>query len=346
MPRIHVTVHEVAAHAGVSIATVSRVLNEPWRVVEETRERVNASIRALGYSPNLRARLLAKGDSGTICFLLCNRPFIHSVHARILQGATVEADDEQVQVVYAHCAYSPEAGPSEIELPRILAAHGLIDGVIAAGTNYPVLPAMLDELELPCVVYGTNLVSGGDFVSNAVYVEDEQGGYLAASHLLELGHTQVRFIGDTAMPWYARRYSGFARAFSDAGLPCAGAMGSFEEDEYAMGAGAASDLLDSGEEFTAVFAGGDMAALGAMKVFRARGLNVPGIVSVVGFNDEESARLSEPGLTTICVPKEEVGAECVRMLRKLIDHPGAVMDPVILSTELIVRESTRREHEN
>lgn len=338
-----VTIHEVAADAKVSTATVSRVLNEPRRVSVITRDKVIASIDKLGYKPNLRARLLARGDSGTICFLLSNRPFIHSVHAEILQGAAQEADILGVQIVYATCNYSPESAPSEIEMPRILAARGLIDGIIVAGTNYPNMLQALDELDLPYVIFGTNLVTSDDTpVRNAVYVDDESGGYQAASHLISLGHRKIRFIGDPALPWYRRRYSGYVKAMREAGLDSKPAAGSAGRGEMEMGYDAVNDLYDSGEEFTALFVGGDMGALGALRALRNRGIDVPKQVSVVGFNDEELAQIAEPPLTTVRVPKLEAGARCALMLNALIKGTETPEQPVVLPVELVLRESAAK----
>lgn len=340
MEKRFANIHDVAADAHVSIATVSRVLNEPWRVSTGTKDKVTASIDRLGYTPNLRARLLARGDSGTICFLLSNRPFIHSVHARVLQGAASEADTLSVQIVYAACHYSPDTPPSEIAMPRILAARGLIDGVIVAGTNYPNMLDAIEELELPHVVYGTNLITSSDVrVGNAVYVDDEVGGFQATQHLLSLGHRRIRFIGDIAMPWYRRRYAGYARAMGEAGLAAESAVGSMSDGELQMGFDAATDLLSTGDAFTALFVGGDMGALGAMRAIRARGLRVPDDVSVVGFNDEEMAEVAEPPLTTIRVPTEHAGMRCVEMLNAIIKGKQADIEPVVLPVELIRRQS-------
>lgn len=336
-----ITIHDVAADARVSTATVSRALNDPWRVSPATREIVSASIAKLGYKPNLRARLLARGDSGTICFLLCNRPFIHSVHAQILQGAAREADVLGVQMVYASCAYLPSIAPSEIQMPHILAARGLIDGVILAGTNYPNMIRALEELELPFAVFGTNLVSDTDAAAaNGVYVDDESGGYQATVHLLSLGHVGIRFIGDVTMPWYRRRYLGYAKAMNEAGLRPSIAVGSALGGELEMGYDAINDLYDRKQEFTAVIVGGDVGALGAIKALRNRGISIPGEVSIVGFNDEELAQIAEPPLTTVRVPKEEVGAQCVRMLRERIRTAATSGQPDILPVKLVLREST------
>lgn len=336
-----ITIHDVAADADVSTATVSRALNEPWRVNAATREKVKASITKLGYKPNLRARLLARGDSGTICFLLSNRPFIHSVHAQILQGAAMEADFLGVQIVYATCTYSPSVSPSEIQMPRILAARGLVDGVIVAGTNYPNMVQALDELELPFAVFGTNFIADdGADINNAVYVDDLAGGYQATAHLLSLGHVDIRFIGDVSLPWYHRRYLGYCKAMAEAGHICHPAIGSASDSELEMGYDAINHLCDNKQEFTAAFVGGDMGALGAMKALRNRGIDIPEQVSIVGFNDEELAQIAEPPLTTIRVPKEEIGACCVQMLNKRIREIKSFEQPAVLPVQLVLREST------
>lgn len=340
MERRFVTIHDVAADARVSTATVSRALNEPWRVTASTRDRVMASVAKLGYKPNFRARLLARGGAGTICFLLSNRPFIHSVHAQILQGAAKQCDEMGVQIVYATCSYCPDIAPAEIEMPRILAARGLIDGVIVAGTNYPNMLRALDELGLPHVAFGTNLVTDSDDrAPNAVYVNDEDGGYQATAYLLSLHHTQIAFVGDTSLPWYRHRYAGYRKAMIEAGLEPSNAVGCVEESELAMGFHAVNDLCDRGEGFTALLVGGDMGALGAMRALRNRGIDIPNDVSVVGFNDEELAEVAEPPLTTVRVPKEQIGAQCVTMLDDVISGAVEQAEPVVMGVQLVLRQS-------
>lgn len=342
MEKRFVTIHDVAADARVSTATVSRALNEPWRVSQNTRDRVAASVDKLGYKPNLRARLLARGNAGTICFLLSNRPFIHSLHAQILQGAAMEADKEGVQIVYATCAYFPQTAPSDVQMPRILAARGLIDGVIAAGTNYPNMIEALAQLGLPSVVFGTNLVDENtERVPSAVYIDDEGGGYQAAVHLISLGHKHIRCIGDVSLPWYRRRYAGYVHAMNEAGLRPCPAVGSALDGEFQMGFRATNDLCDERAEFTALFVGGDTGALGALKALRYRGIAVPDDVSVIGFNDEDLSQIAEPPLTTIRIPSEHVGARCVEMLNILMNGEGPV-EPAVLPVKLVLRDSAGR----
>jgi DNA-binding LacI/PurR family transcriptional regulator len=338
-----VTIREVAADANVGTATVSRALNEPWRVSPATIERVNKSIDKLGYKPNFRARLLARGNSGMICFLLSNRPFIHAVHGQVLQGAAREADVLGVQIVYASCTYEPGAAAPEIELPQILAARGLIDGVIVAGTNYPNLLEAIDRLHLPYVVFGTNLVTGdGGELANAVYVDEQEGARRATGHLLSLGHVRIRFIGDTLLPWYRRRYQGYCDALQDVGIAPLPPVGAGGDDPLRMGVAAALELLDRSPDFTAVFAGSDRAAHGAMKALRSRGVRIPDDISLVGFDDDEIASLEEPPLTTVRMPTEDIGARCVLMLNDMIRTGVRPDESISLPAELVVRESASK----
>ena len=329
---------------GLSTATISRALNEPQLVKESTRALVHKSVARLGYKPHIGARLLAKPNSGrTICFLLSNRPFVHSVHARILQGSANEAEEEQTSVLYATCKYSPVDSPAEIALPCILATNGLIDGIIAAGTNYAnILPA-LDNLNLPYVLFGTNFIAGDDtVVPSSIYTDDEGGGYQATRHLIDMGHSQIRFVGDISLPWYRRRYLGYVKAMTERGLQCEPPVGSVSGGELKMGFDAVNELLRDKVEFSALFVAGDEGALGAIRALNLNKVKVPQDVSVVGFNDDEWARLSEPQLTTVRVPKEEAGAECVRMLQRLIINNGEQFEPVVMPAVLEIRESTRK----
>lgn len=341
MQKHAITIREVAYDADVSIATVSRVLNEPSRVQPETRDRVNASIAKLGYVPNIRARMLARGNSGTICFLLSNRPFAHSIHGQVLQGAAKKADALGIQVVFTSCHYDADTPPEEIKLPNMLISSGLVDGVVLAGTNYPNIMQVLEKLELPFIFHGTNFVS--DDVSlhqNGVYIDGAYGGYLAARHLISLGHSSLRFIGDISLPWYGRRYLGFKRALDEAGLPCAPAVGSAFRGELAMGYDAAIELLDASEKFTGLFVGGDIGAVGAIRALRRRGLNVPKDISVIGFNDDEITTMLDPQITTIRGLNEEAGMKCVELLNSLIREGNEPKEPAILQVTLVDREST------
>ncbi|MDH7600599.1 MAG: LacI family DNA-binding transcriptional regulator [Armatimonadota bacterium] len=336
-----ITIREVAADAGVGTATVSRVLNEPWRVNPQTIERVKQSIQKLGYKPNFRARLLAHGNSGMICFLLSNRPFAHAVHGQVLQGAAEQAELIGIQIVYACCTYDADTQPSDIRLPQLLAARGLIDGVILAGTNYANIVEAMEQLELPYVVFGTNLINDDKPAPrSAVYVDEQEGSRRATEHLLALGHRQIVFIGDTSLPWYRRRYQGYCDAMREANLLPLPPVGKDGADAVRMGERSARELLCRGDEFTALVAGSDRAAHGAIGALREYGLKVPEQISIVGFDDDEIASLEEPPLTTVRVPADQVGAKCVQILNEAIRLGRSTQEKVCLPVELVVRQST------
>ena len=140
------TIRDVARAAGVGIGTISRVLNSSSQVSRETRARVNEAIRRLGFRPNAQARRILKRRSEIVCFLLSNRDFIHPFHARILQGVESYASGLRHHVLFAVLHYSPRTAPEKIDLPPVLQEHGLIDGVILAGTIYPNLLRRIEAI--------------------------------------------------------------------------------------------------------------------------------------------------------------------------------------------------------
>src|SRR5260370_18162139 len=131
------TIREVARAAGVGIGTISRVLNSSSQVSRKTRARVLDAIHRLGFRPNAQARRILKRRAEMVCFLLSNRDFLHPFHARILQGAESYATGLNQHVLFAALHYSPQTPSHSIDLPPVLQAHGLIDGVILAGTGSP-----------------------------------------------------------------------------------------------------------------------------------------------------------------------------------------------------------------
>ncbi|MCE5314289.1 MAG: LacI family DNA-binding transcriptional regulator [Armatimonadota bacterium] len=341
----NITIQDVARDTNLSTATISRALNQPELVKQKTLSIVRESIARLGYKPNVGAQLLARGKSSkTICFLLSNRQFFHTIHANVLQGAANQAEVDKASVLYTTCNYLPDDMPSTIGVPHILATRGLIDGVIIAGTNYPNIIPVLDEIGLPYVIFGTNFIDGDVLFPASVNVDDMGGGYQATRHLIELGHVNIKFVGDMSFPWYKRRYYGYVKAVTEAGLFCEAPIGSASDGEFQMGFDAVNELCANNAGFSAIFGAGDEVAMGAIRALQANGRSVPSEVSVVGFNDEESIRFSSPQLTTVALPKEEVGSECVRMLRLLIENPGLAIEPLVLPTQLVVRESTCKEH--
>lgn len=333
-----ITIDDVAREAGVGLGTVSRVLNDHPSVRPATREKVLAAIKKLGYQPNAQARRLARGSTDTICFLLSNRSFSHSFHARILQGVEAHCSSTGHQVVYTSFTYGAHTPPSKLALPRIIAAPGVVDGVIVSGTNYPNLLAALDRVGMRYVVFGNNLVGNEPEPTDTVLFDDEDGAYKATCHLLEQGHSRIAFVGDTTFPWFRRRYAGYSRAMNEAGLTPQ-QLHSIGDMSVEYGLAAARAMLSSGHKITALVAGNDMIAYGIWRGLRLAELSVPDDVSIIGFDDREEALLMEPPLTTVRVYKEEIGVECARLLLEKIRLGKPSIESVRLTTELVVRGS-------
>ena len=153
-----ITIREVARHAGVGVGTLSRVLNDGAYVSPSTRDRVLAAIRRLGFRPNAQARRILRRRAEMVCFLLSNCDFLHSFHARILQGVETYASMVKQHVVFAAVHYSPETPSDRIPYPPILQERGWIDGLILAGTTYPNFIRTIRKIGIPFVAFGNNLV--------------------------------------------------------------------------------------------------------------------------------------------------------------------------------------------
>src|SRR5436190_19390056 len=180
------TIRDVARTAGVGIGTISRVLNSSSQVSRETRARVLEAIRRLGFRPNAQARRILRHRSEIVCFLLSNRDFLHPFHARILQGVESYASGLKQHVLFAVLHYSPRTAPEKIDLPSVLQEHGLIDGVILAGTIYPNLLQRIESVHMPFVAFSNNVVGidgDGKYLYDQVGFDDFNGSLQATRYL-------------------------------------------------------------------------------------------------------------------------------------------------------------------
>lgn len=338
------TITDVAAEAGVSISTVSLVMNEKGPVADETRSRVQTAATRLGYTPSRSARGLAAGRTGNLGFVLREDHFRHSepFYTRIFLGAEFEA---RRQAVYVLLATIPEPYDPSTDAPRFLLEHA-VDGVLVAGRVDDGFLRTLTASRIPFVL--------ADYAwdgAPAVSIDNEGGAATVAGHLLARGHTRVAFLGaDPGHPSLDGRRDGFLRAMAGAGHPVADRLVVVGDDDPSRVAGAnlAGRLLDlpEAERPTAVFCANDALALGLMDGTRERGLRTPDDLAVAGFDDVEGALLSAPALTTVRVFKEQIGEVALRLLADRVgEGRGAARferAPALtrISTELVVRAST------
>ena len=336
------TIRDVARAASVGIGTISRVLNSSSQVSRETRERVLKAIRHLGFRPNAQARRILKRRAEMVCFLLSNRDFLHPFHARILQGVESCASGLKQHVLFAALHYSPRTPPDRIDLPPVLQEHGLIDGLILAGTIYPNLLRRIASIRMPFVAFTNNVVGMGDDQQfDQVGFDDFNGTLQATRYLTVNGHRRIVFAGDISYPWLQRRFEGYRQAMREEKLRGVLITAQNSQSFVDFGQKTAERILSRQPRPTAVVSGNDEIAYGLWLSLRRHGIKVPHDISLVGFDDREEAALMDPPLTTVRVHKEAIGETCMKMLLERLHHPQMTFSQRILPTEFVIRGTVR-----
>ncbi len=323
-------IKDVALALGMSVATVSRALSRPDDVNPETFKRVMSVVEDLGYRPNLIARSLRRGQSRSILVLVPNlSPFFLEVYAGVEEAAR-EMDFSTL--------LGNDGGDSERELAYFdQASSGRADGIVLL-TGFAPAAYALGKRKLPPLVAALERLDGRD---TPVVVTDHRAGARAATaHLIELGHRRIAHLGGHRNAQSAmHRLEGYRDALREADITVNPEFIRPGDFSVASGAAGMEHLLQLSSPPTAVFAANDEMAFGAMDLLRRRGLSVPQDVSVVGFDDLSLAAIYNPPLTTVSIPRHEIGRRCVPELIKLLngDH---VAGEILLRTRLVIRDST------
>lgn len=334
-----VTLVEVAARAGVSPATVSRVLNGNYPVAESTRLRVQQAVRELDYVVNAHARALLHSTSGIVGVVLndASDPFFAGI-ARGIQGAAAET--RRLSVI-CNSDGDPEQEFAYLELLRGHRADAVI--LVGAAPEHEEYLIEATARAKGMLSHGTRLVlcgrpsPGPDAPGDVVAIDNEGGAAAITRHLLELGHRRIAYItGPDGRTTTTARLAGFRSALAAAGVAPAEDLivhGNFSRQ---AGCEAVERLIADGRDFTAVLAANDLAAAGAANALRAAGRRVPDDVSLAGYDDLPSAVDVWPNLTTVHIPLEEIGRKAVELAFGAGDTPTVVTVP----TALVVRGST------
>jgi LacI family transcriptional regulator len=323
-----VTVYDIAFRAGVSPATVSRVLRGTSPVAAEKRSAVLAAARSLQYRPNLMAQDLALGRSQTVGLVVPDN--VSSFWGPLVKGVEDALREHDYHLLIA----SAEGCESEARAVDLLLRHQ-VDGLVIAGGE-------MSEQDLLTVAADVPFVSVCRGLSSErwrVLVDNREGARLATRHLIDLGHRHIAHIsGPLANPDAQERYEGYREALAAAGLAFDPALvfeGAFKLESGREGALA---FLARGRPFTAVFAASDQMALASFHALHEHGLEVPRDVSIVGFDDENFAAFCSPPLTTVRQPIFEMGRAAVENV--LARQRGENPDLPRFATPLCVREST------
>jgi len=324
------TIARVAQEAGVGVGTVSRVINGSSSVSEATRRRVLDVVAELGYEPNATARALSTGRTRSVGIIapFFTRP---SVIERLRGVAPMLAAAGYQLVLF------------DVERPEqregvFRSVIGRVDGLLSIS----LAPPKADMRRLAAAGIPLVLVDQAHEELPSVIVDDVEGGRLATSHLLELGHRRIGFAGDTVDGVHgasasSRRCVGYQRALGDAGVPVRPDLVKLRPHGR-EGAEIARDLLGLKSPPTAVFAASDLQALAMIEAFEALGARVPDDLSVVGFDDVELARYA--GLTTVSQPLEDSGTKGAELLLSALEGEAVLQARQHLSLELVVRGTT------
>jgi len=326
-----VTIGDVAAQAGVSIATVSKVINGRYGVAPATLERVQAVIDDLGYESSLVARSLRSRRTNVLGIVVAD---IEPFSAELLKGAGAAIRERGYElIVYSGSGHGKDNSGWE---RRYISRLGgtLTDGIIL------VTPTVVD------VDDGTPVVAvdphTGPSSLPSVHSDNLAGAITATRHLIELGHRRIGFLaGRPDLESARQRERGYYRALSNAGLPVDPNLIRVGDYDLEMSEEPARQLLTLDDRPpTAIFAANDLSAMQTMHVARTLGLSIPRDVSVVGFDNIPESALIEPPLTTIDQSIQEMGRRAVELLIAVIDGETGLTQQVTLPTRLVVRQST------
>jgi DNA-binding LacI/PurR family transcriptional regulator len=339
------TLEQVAALAGVSRATVSRVVNGSPRVSPAVRAQVERAVAKLDYVPNRAARSLVTRRGDSVALVVSEphaRFFSEPFFAGMVRGVSAALAETGVQLLLLIAQDLPDRG----RLERYVVG-GHVDGVLLASLHADdPLPATLERAGVPAVLVGRPAGRGGPAVGRgapASYVDADNrgGGRMAVDHLAARGRRRIATItGGLDMGVGVDRLDGYRDGLAAAGLDGGGGeleeAGDFTEEG---GAAAMTRLLARpGRPVDAVFAASDLMAAGALRALRAAGRRVPDDVAVVGFEDSAVARYAQPPLTTVRQPIEEMGRQATRLLLAKVAGQAGGMH-LVLDVELIVRAS-------
>lgn len=328
-----VTLAAVGRHAMVDTSVVSRVVNNDpvLNIRQETRDRVLASVRELGYVPNAAARSLRTSHTGTLGLFLPD--FANPVYAEIITGAAAQAAAHGYVVVTGSSSAAGFTPQTYLDL----LGQGRVDGLLLAGEalSAKVLEA-LETFGLPYLMLNRRIRGSRRFV----ILDDEKAAGLAVEHLVGLGHTRIAHLAGPGVADTARRRrAGFLSAMKAAGLPQAPELLVSADYTAQGGSLAMTALLERADRPTAVLVANFAAAIGALSAARAHGLRIPEEVSVVTIHDSPLAGFLSPPLTAVRMPLNDLGRRGVDLLLSL--PPDEPVEEIVSGhIELILRGST------
>ena len=323
---------DIAARTGFTVGTISKALQNKEGISQETRESIMKAAKEIGYIANSQAGGLRSGSSKTIAIIV-------SDIANPLFAIEIKICVEELEKHgYRAIVMGTEERPEREEQAVISALNKNVDGVLLCPTQKSMDGIrLLQQNGMPFVLMGRRFE---DLDADYVVCDDEKGGYLAGDYLAKLGHRRILVI--TAGPYISssrERLSGFRRAMEEHGVPLDPALilqsNASAHDSNRM----IDELLQSGPDFTAIFAFSDYIAWEVIYALNRHGLQVPGDISVVGFDDVQSHMCFPPPLTTVHFPKRTISTKSVELLLERIRRGDENPTHLVLDSHLVVRET-------
>jgi LacI family transcriptional regulator, fructose operon transcriptional repressor len=332
------TIKEVAHAAGVSTATVSRVLTNGPHVRPEVRARVLAAVEALAYRPNLVARSLRSQQSSIIGLIVSDirNPFFTAI-SRAVEDAAYHAG---YTVFLCNTDEDPEKEAMYLQLMR----DANVAGVIFSPTRQTSLILASMGIDFPIVVVDRAVPHSSNAQLDSVLLDNVDAAYQLTSHLIEQGYGCIAGIFGMMSTTGRERKRGYDQALADHGIPLRPELVRFVPAKADAGLQAASDLLKLSPRPDAVLASNSLLAEGALRAIREANLAIPDDIALAGFDETSWAALVEPPLTLIAQPTDDIGATATELLLKRLADPSRSARQVILKGRLITRGSTVRDN--
>lgn len=331
------TIYDVAKKAGVSISTVSKVLNNTGNLADKTRKKVQETMHELNYQPSVTASVKKRIQTVGLLIPSIANPFMAEI------ARSIENHLKRHGYSLMICSTDNDI-KNELEYISIL-KQKYTDGIIVAtGLKKEKSIKELMKTNLPMALLSRDVPS---LAVDTVLVDDYLGGYEATKHLINLGHEKIAMITEDATYSVVRsRVQGFRNALEEHGLPYDESFVIHNNISIDEGKEAMLSLLKKQSPPTAVFASTEALAIGALQGARGRNIQVPNELSIVGFDNTILSTICEPPLTTIAQPIDEMGKKVVELLIEEIEKKKESKQRVILSPKLVVRNSTAKKKES
>lgn len=331
------TIKDVARVAGVSTSTASLALNDKPRVSKKTRAKVLKAAQMLDYHPNVIARGLVKRKTNNLALVIPHTAgyiFFSPYFVEVVRGISNTANSFGYRLMISIVSAEVEEKSAYLQIIK----EGFIDGLILLDVR------LRDEriLELkrenfPFVVIGRDFTPKG---VSYVDPDDVNGAFQAVRHLVSLGHKKIAFInGPSNYMVSFDRLEGYRKALAEAELSYNPNLVRHSDFTQESGYETMKEIIDNFSNFTALFAAGDLMAMGAIKAIKEKGLKIPEDIAVVGFDDIPAARFADPPLTTVRQPIYDIGALAAEVLIGILEGRRVKEDHIIMPIQLIIRKS-------